>query len=164
MAIVASGAVKIEGMREFLASMRQAEVQTPTRVTRLALNRAAELVVTAARVKAPARTGRLRRSIRASSTGQYARVSEGSASVPYAGFIDYGGTVGRLRYKRVNGVQVHHAALRAGTARRFATRPFIPTGRVLYPAFRDNQAEVVKVMSVSLNEAIESVGLRVTHG
>lgn len=154
MVMVAADAVRVEGLREFLASMQRLEVEAPRAVLRTSLNSAAALVVADAKRRAPVRKGKLRDSIRASSTATYARVSEGSARVPYAGFIDYGGTVGRAR-KTV----AHERARAAGTARHLATRPFIRTGRILYPAFRAQRDGVIAAMNQSLRDAVHSVGL-----
>ncbi len=155
MARTAQDALAVVGLGDFIASLKAAQVQTPTRVTRVALNKAAALVVDDARGRAPARSGKLRASIRATSSGKLARVSEGGARVPYAGFIDYVGTVGRRR----NTVE-HQRARAAGTARHGAVRTFIPTGRILYPAFEAQRAHVLEAMKTSLAEAMDSVGLK----
>lgn len=155
MAVVAENAVKIEGLREWLASMQRLEVEAPRKIVRDTLNRAADLVVQAARMRAPVKTGHLRESIRATSTVNYARVSEGNARVPYAGFIDYGGTVGRAR-KTV----AHQRAIAGRTASHRATRPFIKTGRILYPAFQAERLSVITAMNTTLREAVHAVGLR----
>lgn len=149
MAIVAADAIRIEGLREFLHSMQALEVEAPRAVIRKSLNAAADLVVRDARTRAPSRSGALRASIHATSTANYARVSEGSSKVPYAGFIDYGGTVGRLRKQ----------AGRRNTARN-AVRPFIRTGRILYPAFRAQRDGVIVAMNTTLKQAVTAVGLR----
>jgi hypothetical protein len=148
-AIIAENAIKIEGMKQWLASMQALEVEAPRAIIRKSLNTASELVVQDAKRRAPARSGALRNSIRATATANYARISEGSARVPYAGFIDYGGTVGRLRKQPG----------RKNTARN-ATRPFIRTGRILYPAFRAQRDGVIVAMNRELRDAVHSVGLR----
>lgn len=166
MAIIAKDAIRIEGLKEFLARMQQADVELPRKVIKEALNGAAALVVEDARGRAPVKTGALRESIKVSSTATFARVSEGSAKVPYAGFIDYGGTVGRYRTGNIKGLEgdarnVHRLALRAHTARHFAVRPFVPTGRILFPAFMARKMDVLTMMSTTMRDAMNSVGIAV---
>jgi HK97 gp10 family phage protein len=146
MAKVAADAVHVEGLKEFLAKIKALEVATPTKVVRTALNSAAALVVADAQRRAPSRSGALKASIRASSTPTFARVSEGSAAVPYAGFIDYGN---KVRSGRGVGRGDSQA------------RPFIRTGRVLYPAFRAQRESVITQLNTTLRDAIKSVGLGV---
>lgn len=137
----ASDALRVEGLQEFLARVKEMQVQTPTRVTRQALNQSAEIVARYARPKTPTRSGRARGSVRVSSTATSARISGGGARVPYFGWLDYGGAVGRHRSVK---------------------RPVVRTGRILYPAFHEHQAEVQATMSKALRDAADRVGLRVT--
>lgn len=140
----AQDAIRIQGLTEFLAKMKALQVQTPYRVTRVALNRAAEIVAVKARQLAPVDTGALRGSIRVSSTGKTAGVAEGSARVPYAGATDYGN-------KRHSG----HGVGRKDSG----GLPFVATGRILYPAFQAERVSVQNAMDTALREAIVSVGL-----
>lgn len=164
---VADDAIRVTGLKEFLSKMQTLQVEAPRKVSRVALNSVAELVVQDAQRRAPARTGKLRASIRASSTATLVRVSEGSSKVPYAGFIDYGGTVGRLRtgnFAAVRGTEaatIHARARAARTARFFAVRPFIRTGRILYPAYRAQKAGIPVAMNKALRDAAKSVGIEV---
>jgi HK97 gp10 family phage protein len=145
MATVARDAIRIEGLKEFLARMKAAEQAVPNKVMRTAFNSAASLVAEDARRRAPVRTGALQSSIVASSTATYARVSGGSSSVPYFGFIDYG--------NRVHGG-------RGKVGRRDSNpRPFIRTGRILYPAFRAQRESVITMTSTALRNGLKSVGL-----
>ena len=77
---------------------------------------AAEPVAAATRATLPHVTGTLAADVRTSGTKTGAAVRMGRASVPYAGWVEFGGT----RHKP------HESE-----------RPFIKTGRYLYPAARD---------------------------
>ena len=81
---------------------------------RKALNEVAQVVVDEAKSSVPVRSGRLAGSIRAQSSQSSAKVVMGKANVPYAGFIEFGGWVGRNKMTKRN---------------------FIREGRYLYPAF-----------------------------
>lgn len=139
----ASDAVRIQGLAEFTARVKALQVAVPTRVVRLALNESATIVAAAARGRAPVRSGRARASVRASSTASSARVSGGGARVKYFGFIDYGGKVG---------------------IKRSVSRPFVKTGRILYPAFEARRPEVVAELDKALVSAARNVGLVVESG
>jgi len=150
--------VKIEGLADFQAALRRMDGQSQ-KMLRVVLNEAAEIVAEAAKKKAPEKTGALRNSIRATSQQRYAVVSGGSSRVPYFGFIDYGGTVGRARSS-----ERYRFAKRKGLAGARAVREFIPTGRILYPAFLANEAEVRKAMEQGLTKLARDVGFTVENG
>lgn len=149
----------IENLRTFLRQMKMLDADSP-KMVKGALNEVAELVAVEARKRAPVKSGRLKRSIRANSTTGKARVSEGSRAVLYAGFIDYGGTVGRYRSG-----EIHRSARRAYTARHFAVRPYIKTGRILYPAYNDHRAQIDKLVDEAVIGLARKQGLTVIeHG
>lgn len=158
MANVASNAIKVEGLRDFLESMRVAHTGASGMV-KDSLNESAAIVVKYAKANAPVRSGKLQHSIRALSTGREARVAGGGAKVPYFGFIDYGGTVGRYRRGAI-----HQAARSANKARFFAVRPFIKTGRILYPAFDAHRAEVDQALQTGLANLMSKAGVAVDGG
>lgn len=141
-------AIRVEGLREFQASLKAIDGQSQ-RALRVMLNEAAEIVVVAARKRAPVRTGRLRNSIRATSQQRFGVVSGGGARVPYFGATDYGNRRGAGR-----GVGRSDAA----------GLPFIATGRILYPAYLTVKPGVEAALNAGLTRLIEQHGLVVTHG
>lgn len=147
--------LKVTGLRDFQAALRAMDGESQ-KMIRQALNESADLVVEAAQRRAPVRTGRLRNSIRAASTQRLAQVKEGGAFVPYAGFIDYGGTVGRARNTRER-----RRARREGRASVGAVRKFIPTGRILYPAFLSQEKQINAQMQASLLRLAKGAGVAV---
>lgn len=136
---VASGAVRIEGLREFQAALRRMDGKLP-RELRLVLNEAGQIVVRTAEPMVPHRSGAAAASIKMASSQREARIKAGSARVPYYGWLDFGGAVGRNRSVK---------------------RPFIKQGRYLYPAFRRNEGQVLAEMQDGLTRLARSSGVGV---
>lgn len=132
--------IKVTGLREFKAGLRELDSKAP-RGLRLAGNKAADVIVAAAKPRVPVRTGRAAGSIRAASTQTGARVSGGSSAVPYYGWLDFGGRVGRKR-------SVH--------------RTFLKTGRYIWRAFADHRNEVQDILQRELTKLAEENGWRVS--
>ena len=130
-------AIKIEGLRELRAAMRQADTKAGSAL-RIGLNTVADVVAAEARQQVPRRSGRLADSIRARSTQLVAQVVMGTARVPYAGFIEFGGTAGR-----------HHSV----------HRPFLPGGRYLWPAVTAQRAGITAAMTEVLDRVHDEIGL-----
>lgn len=136
---MAAEVVKIEGLREFQASLRKIDGQAQKQL-RLVLNDAAEVIVTGAQGLVPSRTGRARASIKAQSSQREAKVKAGSAKAPYYPWLDFGGSVGRA-----NSVK----------------RPFIKDGRYLYPTYERRRSWFAERLSKGLVTLVESSGLAV---
>lgn len=132
--------IRIEGLKEFRAMLREADRNLPKGL-RLAGNKAADIVVREARPRVPLGPGiggHARDSVRAASTQTAARVKGGGKRYPYYPWLDFGGSVGRKR-------SVH--------------RPFLKTGRYIWRAFVDNKTEVHEQLRESLTEVARSAGL-----
>jgi phage gpG-like protein len=128
--------ISVLGLKEF---RRQAETALGRKDAGVELRRvfnvASAVVVADAATKVPNISGALAGSIRARSTRTEARIVMGKAKVPYAGFIEFGGRVGKGRTGR-----------NTGSVR----RPIVKTGRYLYPAFLRHQATVLAVLVTEL--------------
>jgi phage gpG-like protein len=124
--------LRIDGLREFRAALKAADASLP-RELRPAFNKAAEVVAFAARGRVPTRSGSLASSIRPLSTQTEGRVAMGSAKVPYAGFIEFGGRVGR---------------------KKSVSRPIVKSGRYLYPTFRERRPLVEAIMVKALDDVV----------
>lgn len=133
--------VRIDGLREIVRAIRAVDADL-AKALRLGANKAAAIVVDAARAKMPSRTGRAKTSVRAKSTRTAARVTSGGKRAPYVPWLDYGGNVGR-------GNTAH--------------RPFIADGRYVYPAFRANREQFEKIYRDELQDIVRRAGLEV-HG
>ena len=84
--------VKVEGMWEFRKALRAVDTEFPKQL-RKGLNTVAEQVADEAATRVPVRSGGLKASIRPLSTQSEGRVVMGRARVPYAGWIEFGGTI-----------------------------------------------------------------------
>jgi hypothetical protein len=134
-------AVRVEGIRELQRSLRQANASFPAEL-RKANKSAAEVVVAFALPKAPVKTGRLRKSIKAQAQQRGASVKGGTeVRVPYFGFIDFGGRVG-----------IHGSV----------QREFIPEGRILYPALRQARPVFMRTYERDVKSLLVKAGLLVT--
>lgn len=135
--------IKIEGLREFQAKLKALDGESQKKL-RLVFNHAAEIVAAGAKRLSPVKTGHLRASIKPQSGQREAKVVEGNAKVPYAGFIDFGGHVGKGR---------------VGTGTGSVVRPFFKEGRMLYPSYYAHRPEVERSLIEGLNSLIKEVGL-----
>lgn len=133
--------IVITGLREFKAGLRRMDSALPRRV-RQAANRAAQIVVDAARPRVPtgpARRGHARDSIRVASTASAVRVRGGGARFPYYGWLEFGGRVGRNRSVR---------------------RERVSSGRYIRPAYVENADRVRDEMAEGLRDLADSAGVR----
>lgn len=134
-----SVAVKVEGLREFQRNLKKLDSDLP-KALRLALNDAADVVVSDARSLVPRRSGRAAGTIRAKSTQRVARVSEGGSRAPYMPWLDFGGRVGR---------------------RNSVIRRVLPEGRYLYRAYFDHRDQFKERLNEALLDVVRRAGLEV---
>lgn len=132
--------ISITGLREIQAALKQLDGESQKQL-RVVLNQAAQAVVGGAARRVPTKTGAARASIRAASGQREAKVSGGSKKVPYYGWIDFGGKVGRDRSVR---------------------RPFLQSGRYIYPAYDANKDSIGKALGKALVDLCTNAGLDVS--
>jgi hypothetical protein len=133
--------IHIEGLREFSQGLKALDGDMP-KVLRLGLNSVAGVVVDQAQPRVASRSGRARRSVRAKSTRTAVRVAGGGKRVPYYGWLDYGGKVGRSRS---------------------VVRPFNKQGRYIYPAYYANRDKFDVMLEDALIDVARQAGLEVTR-
>lgn len=121
--------IVVEGLKELQATLRKVDAALP-RQLRKVNKEAADTVASDARGRAPVLSGRLRDSIAARAEQRSASVKGGGGRVPYFGFIDFGGAVGR-----------DHATV----------RPFIKGGRIIYPAVTANRDRIFDTYERGIN-------------
>lgn len=133
--------IRISGLREFTRDLKKLDGDLPKAV-RVALNEAADVVVSGAKPKIPRRTGRAAATVKAASTRTLVRVAAGGKRAPYYPWLDFGGRVGRRRSVR---------------------RPFLKEGRYLYPAYfaAKESGELEQVMQRALLEVASQAGVDV---
>jgi hypothetical protein len=134
--------IKIDGLRQFQAALKQMDGETQKQL-KVVLDDAARTVSTGAARRVPRRSGRAAASVRPRSSQREARVMGGSAKVPYYGFIDFGGRVGR---------------------KKSVSRRFIAEGRYMYPTFHANRDSIYAALQKSLIQLAENAGLGVNSG
>lgn len=134
-------AIKVDGLAQFRRDLKTIDSDLP-KTLRLALNKAADLVVADAQPKVPTISGRAKRSIRSKSTGTKVRVSGGGKRAPHYPWLDFGGRVGRSR-----SIQ----------------RPFMKKGRFIYRAYFDarDSGEFAKVLERELIDVARKAGIEV---
>lgn len=137
-----SDPLKVEGLVEFQRALRTVEDGLQKEL-RVALNKAADIVVEAARPKIPRRSGRAAASVKAQSSQRAAKIIGGSKKVPYYGFIEFGGRVGRDKS---------------------VSRPFVKSGRYILPAFAQHRQEVLDQVADGIRELAGRAGLEVHDG
>lgn len=143
-------ALRIDGLRDLQKTLKDLDGESQKEL-RTTLNLAAEIVVKGAKRRAPVRSGALQKSIKVASSQREARVQEGSARVPYAGWIDFGGSTGRGHRPRTP----NSGAIK---------RPFYADGRLVYPAYYAQQANITALLEKRLAQLITKHGLEVTGG
>lgn len=132
--------IKVDGLRDFQRALRTMEegAQKQLRVT---LNVVADVIRVPAQRLTPTRTGAARTSIRLASGQREVSIKAGGRKAPYFGWLDYGGRIGPAKSVR---------------------RPFIPEGRILYPAFKRNREAVLDTLGQGLADLARHAGLDVS--
>jgi hypothetical protein len=133
-------AIKVEGLREFNRSLKALDSALP-KALRIALNDAADVIVSDARPRVPRRSGRAAGTVRAQSTRTRARVKGGGNRAPYYPWLDFGGSVGRKRSVR---------------------RPFLSDGRYIYNAYFRRRGQFVEALEDALVDVAEQAGFEVS--
>lgn len=139
---MATQPIRVEGLKEFGRDLKKLDSDLP-KALRLALNEAADVVVSDAKPRVPRRTGRAAGSMRVASTRTKVRVREGGNRAPYMPWLDFGGRVG---------------------IRRSVRRAFLKDGRYLYDSYFRNRDDMATVMEKALLNVARQAGVEVTHG
>lgn len=127
--------VKVEGIAAVNATLRHFGNKTLAIELRQAAKQASQVVADEAERRVPVRSGRLRQSIRAAATTRGGVVKAGGARVPYAGWIEYGGTI---KFKSRQG-GIH--------------RPRLKRGRYIRPAAEAKQLQIIATFELHVKEA-----------
>lgn len=125
--------IQIEGAKEVRRSLKHlGDKRVPDGFKRVNKS-AAELVAEAASQVVPVRSGSLKQSIRALGQQAGATVKMGKAKTPYAGWIEFGGTI----------------------RRGLVTRPFVKAGRYLFPTVERLRGKVEDMYLRELNKLLK---------
>jgi hypothetical protein len=139
---VSGNAIHVEGLKELRDALHDID-PVLQKTLRVRFKEVGKKVAERARSKMPQKSGRAAKSVKAGATATTAYVSIGKADVPYAAWLDFGGTL-----KPVGG------------RRNTISRPRIAQGRYLYPAI-DEMAPMAQREAVAVfQETARSLGLQ----
>jgi hypothetical protein len=131
--------IAVEGLAEFNRGLRRLDSDAP-KALRIALNEAADLLISRTVPLIPRRSGAAAKSLKAKSTRTSARVSVGGRRAPYYPWLDFGGRTG---------------------PKKSVERPFYSDGRYLYPTLGRVRPEIEQKLRDALVGVAEGVGLEV---
>jgi hypothetical protein len=131
--------IKIKGLVEFQRALKEIEDGAQKQL-RVVFNAVAETVAGGARRRVPSKTGKARGSVKVASSQREAIVKAGGARVSYYPWLDFGGRVG-----------IHKSV----------SRPFVQTGRYLYPSYDASRAGIGQAVEEGLVDLVRSSGLEV---
>lgn len=134
--------VEIHGLRELAGAFKKVDSTLPKQM-RIQFLGVAKQVVADARQDVPSRSGTAAGSIvpRAGQAG--AGIAEGGSRAEYAPWLDFGGKVGR---------------------KHSVSRPFIRTGRFIYPAIEQNRREILEAADLAVKLVSEQAGFNTKGG
>lgn len=139
---VSGYAVSVEGLAELRRALGKIDGELP-KVLRAKLIPIGKRIADRARGMVPVRSGRAAASVRSGVSGNRAYVQGGKASVPYYGWLDYGGT---LRP--------------SGGRRNTITRPKIAGGRYLFPAIEAMASQTARAAADAFEDTARQAGLK----
>lgn len=132
--------VGVEGLAELRRALHDVDKALPKKL-RTRFKKIGDEVAAEARQHVPVKTGRAQASIRSGASGTTAYVAGGKASVPYYGWLEYGGVL-----KPTGG---RHNTIR---------RPRKNQGRYLYPAIDKKRGQIEREARAAFEDAAREVG------
>lgn len=135
------GVVRVEGLRELRRGLGRIDKELPKELSR-DIKRIGEKIAADARSHVPVRSGRARNSIRAVSAGSRAYIVGGKKSVPYYGWLDFGGGIPNKKGRQ-----------RRGISKAWRSRPIREEGRFIYPAVRRARPSLERELVQSFERA-----------
>lgn len=135
------GAVEVEGLKELRRSLGQIDKSLQKNL-RGRFKVIGDKVAARARDRMPRRTGRAAASVKSGVSGNKAYVQHGKATVPYVGWLDFGGVLKPT-----------------GARRNTITRPRIQGGRYLYPAIEQMAPQTQKEALEAIEATKRELGL-----
>lgn len=140
--------VKVQGLREVVSALREADAEAPKRL-REHLLPVARLVASRIASKVPRDEGDAAASLSARAGQRGASVAFGGSSAPYFPWLDYGGSVGKGHRPGVPW---------SGSV----TRPWMPGGRYVYPTIAEHRDEIAEAALDAMAAAATGAGLKVS--
>lgn len=135
-------AVHVENLAQFRKALGAVDPALP-KALRDKLKPIGERIATRARSGMPRRSGRAAGSVKSGVSGNRAYVQIGKAAVPYAPWLDFGGTLRPT-----------------GGRRNTIVRPKVQGGRYLYPAIEAMRTQTEHAASQAFDEAAREARLK----
>lgn len=132
-------AIRVDGLAQFQRNLRRMDADLP-KALRVALNQAADVVVSDAKPHVPKKTGKAAGSMKVASTRTAVRVKAGGRRAPYYPWLDFGGAVGKNKSIR---------------------RPFLKDGRYIYESYfkKTKSGEFQAVLTKALLDVAAEAGV-----
>lgn len=128
--------VAIQGLSELKSALRELEGKVPKELA-AGMKAIALEIVPKVQAKMPFRLGNARKAVKASGTQRGASIKIGGDKALYGPWLDFGGAVGR---------------------RKSIKRPFIQTGRYLYPTIAEEHGATIKAVDKLVEELATRAG------
>jgi len=141
MPVTSGSGVHITGLRELRGALRRADPAV-AQAFQKELKAVGMKVAADARKSVPVDSGLAKASIRAVSGGNRIFIAGGKARVPYYGWLDFGGVLGR-----------------SGGRRNRQVRKKMQKGRFIYPAIDKNERFIIRAADRAFSSAKRKVGL-----
>ena len=145
---MAEPGVGIEGLGDFRRALKNVDRELPKELRARMRSDVADPVAALVKARVPVRSGRWRKAIRGGATQRVAYVQWGRASVPYAGWMEFGGGIPNKRSGK----------RKAGKPFRYRT--FVQEGRYVRPTVGDESARAGDAAEKALLEVMASAKLR----
>lgn len=175
--LAGSSFITVQGLDEAVRAMRAARSDAVGEL-REVYREAGKPIAAAAAARVPNRSGKLAGSVKSAPTQTQGRVKAGTAKrVPYAGWIEFGGTIffpnrtarrgGSARKGRfsqvertsVGGFRRRRVTQVRGTGAVVLVRPFIPGGRYVWPVVRESLPVIRHDMTSKIEALFRREGL-----
>lgn len=131
--------IAVGGLSQLSRALKAVDNEAPKRL-RLALNAAADELISHVRPKIPAVSGNARQSVKARSTRTSARITVGGTRAPYFPWLDFGGQ-GRVRGRP-------------------PARQFITEGRYVYPTLAEIRPQIERILDKAIGDVVDGAGLQ----
>jgi len=134
---------QVSGLREIRKQLLKSD-KTISPEIRKVLKDTAEIAASDARARVPtgpALGGHIKNTIKAGTSGPNAVVRAGKKTMPYYGWLDFGGTI------RPRGVPIYRRIIKTPDDRW--------NGRYIYPAMRDNLGKAIDFLNKEITKIID---------
>jgi hypothetical protein len=142
--VQSGGAVSVEGLAELRKALGDIGGKPLQKNFRKRMVKVGDdVLVPAVQAKMPVKTGRARRTVKAGASGNTAYVQEGSPSVPYPKWLDFGGVLKPT-----------------GGRRNTISRPNVNGGRYLHPTVREKRGAIANAAGDAFEDTARELGLK----